>query len=122
MSPLARIRMFVEMSAVELGEAVSVTREMRGSPIQKDADSGLVAAIHKLHEFRRTAEAARGREVPESLVAPGAVEGMLHDGKQFDVRVAEIFDVGNQLVAEFSIAKPAIMIFEIGRASCRERV
>src|SRR5260370_34970436 len=99
MGALARIRMFVEMRAIELGEAVGVTREMRGSPIQKDADAGLVAAIHKLHEFRRTAEAAGGRKVAESLVAPGAVAGMLHEWGEFDVRVVEIFDVGNNLVA-----------------------
>src|SRR5258708_987119 len=87
-----------------------VSREMRGSPIQNDADAGLVTAVHKLHEFRRSAKAAGGGEVAERLVAPRAVVGMLHDGQQLDMRVAEIFDVGNQLVAEFSIAKPAIMI------------
>ena len=35
----------------------------------------------------------------ERLVAPGAVEGMLHDGEQFDVGVAKFFYVGDKLVA-----------------------
>ena len=47
--------------------------------------SGLVAAIDKFHEIGGSAEAAGGGEVAERLVAPGAVEGMLHDGEQFDV-------------------------------------
>ncbi len=49
---LARVGVLVEMGAVELGEAVGVAREVRGSPVQNDADAGLVAAVDELHEFR----------------------------------------------------------------------
>ena len=33
---------------------------------------------------------------------------MLHDGHQFDVRVAHLLHVGNQLVGQFAIGEPAI--------------
>src|SRR5882724_813445 len=111
MSALARIGMFVKMGAVKLRKAVSVARKMRGSPIEKDAKTGLVAAIDEFHELRGSAEAAGGGEVAERLVAPGAVERMLHDGEQFDMCVAEIFDVGDELVAQFAVAQPPIVIF-----------
>src|SRR5258708_39391875 len=70
MGALARIRMFVEMRAIELRKAVGITRKMRGSPIQKDANAGLVTAIHKLHEFRGTAKAAGRGGAAEMAVAP----------------------------------------------------
>ena len=111
MRALARVGVFVEMRAVELREAVRVAREMRGRPIENDAEAGLMAAVDKFHEIGGRAVAAGGGEVAERLVAPGAVEGMLHDGEQLDVRVAEIFDVGDELVAEFAVGEPAIVIF-----------
>jgi len=100
--------MFVEMSAVELGEAVSVTagNARESNPERRPIPAWWQRSTNSMNSGR-TAKAARGpRSSRGGLVAPGAVEGMLHDGKQFDMRVTEIFDVGNQLVAEFSIAKP----------------
>ena len=111
MRALARVGVLVEVAAVKLREAVSVAREMRGSPIENHADAGLVAAVDEFHKFRGRAKAARGRKVAERLVAPGAVIGMLHDGEQFDVGVAEFLNVGDELVAKFAIGEPAIVIF-----------
>src|SRR6202165_3119014 len=99
MRALARVGGLVEMRAVELRKAVSVAREMRRRPIENDAEACLVTAIDKFHEFGRSTVAAGGGKVAERLVAPGAVEGMLHDGEQLDVRVAEILDIGDDLVA-----------------------
>src|SRR5713226_2700734 len=110
MSALARVGVFVEMSAVELGKAMSVAREMRRRPIEKDAEASLVTAVHKFHEFGGSAVAAGGGKVAESLVSPGAVEGMLHDREQLDVRVAEILDVRDELVAELAVGQPAIVV------------
>ena len=111
MRALARIGVFVEMRAVEHAEAMGVAREMRGSPVEKDAEAGLMAAVDEFHELGGRAVAAGGGEVAEGLIAPGAVVGMLHDGEQLDVRVAEIFHVGNELIAEFAVGQPAIVIF-----------
>jgi len=117
MSALAGIGVLVEMGAVELGEAMSVTREMRGGPIQNDAEACLMAAIHEFHEFGGSAVAASGGKVAESLVAPGAVEGMLHDGEQLDVGVTEILDVWDELIAKLAVAQPAIVVLRERGAS-----
>ena len=111
MRALPRIFMFVEMRAVEEGEAVSVARKVRRSPIEEDAEAGLVAAINKFHEVCGRAESAGGGEIAKGLIAPRTVVGMLHDGEQFDVGVAKAFHVGNELVGEFAVAEPAIAIF-----------
>src|ERR1700732_873529 len=100
------------MGAIELSETVGVAREMSGSPIEDDSDSGIVAAVDEIHEVRGRAIAAGGRGraiaaggsvIAQRLVAPGAVEGMLHDGQQFDVGVAEVSYVRDKLIAEFSV-------------------
>src|SRR3989442_1788475 len=110
MRTLSRVGVFVEMRAVELCKAVSVAREMRGSPIENDADAGLVAAVDEFHELSGRAVAAGGGEIAESLGAPGPVVGMLHDGKQLDVSVAEVFDVGDELAGKFAVIQPAIEV------------
>src|SRR5258705_10142138 len=99
------------MGAVEFGEAVRVARKMRGSPIEKDAEARVVAAIDKVHEIGGSAVAAGGGKIADGLVAPGAVEGMLHDGEQLDVGIAEFLYVGDELIAQFAIGEPAAAFF-----------
>jgi len=108
---LTRIGVFVKMCAVKLGEAVRIAGEMGRSPIENDADPRLVRAIDKFHKFSWRAVAAGGGVVAERLIAPGAVVGMLHNGEQLDVGVAHFLDIGNQLVGEFAIGKPAVFLF-----------
>src|ERR1700676_4846452 len=117
MSALSRVGVLVKMRAIELRKAERVAREVRGSPVQKNADAGVVAAVDEFHEFRGRAVAASSGEIANCLIAPGTIEGMFHDGKQFDVGVAEIFDVGNELIAEFAVSEPAIVI--LGNATPR---
>src|ERR1700684_2107092 len=103
--------MFVKVRAIELRETEGIAREMRGSPIQKNADAGVMAAVDEFHEFSGRAIAAGGGEVADRLIAPRTIERMLHEGKQLDVGVAQIFDVRNELVPEFAIGEPAIAFF-----------
>src|SRR5258708_5350447 len=110
MRALARVGMLVKMSTVELREAVSISWKMRWSPIKNHADPGLMAAVHKFHELGGCAEAARGGEVAERLVAPGAVIRVLHDGEQLDVGIAELFYIGNELIAQLAISQPAVVV------------
>ena len=84
---------------------------MARHPVENHADTGLVAPIHELHEFRGSTVAAGDSKIAESLVAPGTVEGMFHDGEQFDVRIAEVFDVRYELLAQLAVAQPAIVVF-----------
>ena len=66
----ARVGVFVERGAVEVDQAVSVAREMRGHPIDNYADARLMAAIDEIHEIFGSAEARRGSEITDHLVAP----------------------------------------------------
>src|SRR5258708_32440754 len=84
---------------------------MRRRPIENAADAILMAAVDEVHEIGGRTEAAGGGVVAEGLVAPGAVEGVLHDGEQFDVGVAKLSDVGDELFGEFAIGEPAIVVF-----------
>ena len=106
MTALARVGMLVQMRAVELGQAVRVTREVRGSPIQNHADACLVKPVHEIHEVFRSAEPAGGRKISQSLISPGTVEGMFHHRHQFHMRVAHLLHVGNELVGEFRVREP----------------
>src|SRR5438034_2640942 len=106
MRALARVGVFVQMAAVELSEAMGVARKMRRSPIENDADTGLMTAVDELHKFRGRAVAARGSEITQRLVAPGSIVRMLHDGEQLSVRVAEFLDVRNKLVGQLAVAQP----------------
>ena len=85
--------MFVEMRAVEVGEAVSVGREVRWNPVEDDADAVLVQVVDQVHEVLRRAVARGGREVSGGLVSPGTVEGMLHHGQKLDVGESHLADV-----------------------------
>src|SRR6201986_3466170 len=99
------------MRAVEFGKAEGVAREVRGRPVENDADAGLVAAVDELHEFSGSAVAAGRRVVADGLGSPRAVEGMLHDRQQLDVRVTEFLHVGNELLGKFAIAEPTVAFF-----------
>ena len=95
---LARVGVFVEGGAVEAPQSVGVAREVAGDPIENHAQAGLMAGVDEIAEVVGSAEARGGRVVAGDLIAPGAGEGVLHDGQQFEVRVAEVAHVGDQAV------------------------
>ena len=110
---LTRIGVLVKMRAIEFGQAVSVARKMRRRPIEEHADAGLMQAIDESHEVVGRAVAAGGREVADGLIAPGAVEGMLHHGHEFDVRKAHFLQVGDQLIRGLAVGEPAISLLGV---------
>jgi hypothetical protein len=85
---LPRVRVFVEMRAVEVGQTVGVGREVRWHPVENDGDAVLVQVIHQVHEILRRAVARSGSEIAGGLVSPGTVEGMLHHRQEFHVSEA----------------------------------
>ena len=93
---LAGVGVLVEVGAVEEAEAVLVGGEVGRHPVQDDADAVLVQVVDQIHEILRRAVAAGGGEVAGGLVAPGAVEGVLHDRQEFDVGEAQALDVLGQ--------------------------
>ena len=83
--------------AVKGGKAVGVGTKTAGHPVHDHADARLVARIDKVHELLRVAVARRGGKVAGRLVAPGAIEGMLHKRHDLDMRVAHIAHVVHKL-------------------------
>jgi hypothetical protein len=97
--PLARVAVLVEVRAVEEAGAVLVGREVDGHPVEEDADAGVMQPLDEDHQVLRRTVAARRREVAGRLVAPRAVERMLHDGEELDVREPHLRRVGGSCSA-----------------------
>ena len=109
---LPRIGMLVQMRAVEHGQSVRVLGKMRGHPVEDHAKSGFVAAVDKMPEIIRVAEAAGGREVAGHLVAPRAVERMLRHGHQLEMREAHLQAVGKETIRQLQIAERTIVLLD----------
>jgi hypothetical protein len=99
--------MFVKMCAVKKGQTVAVAREVRGGPIKNYADAFLMAAVDQELEIAGRAKTAGDREIADCLIAPRAIERVLHDRHHLDVRVAPLLDVGNKLLGKLAIGEPA---------------
>ena len=83
--------------AVKGGKAVGVGAKTAGYPVHDHSDACLVACIDKVHELLRVAVARRGSVVAGRLVAPGAIEGMLHKRHDLDMRIAHVAHVVHEL-------------------------
>ena len=105
---LARVLVLVEARAVELAQAVPVGGEVRGHPVEDDADAVVVEHVDEVHEVLRRPVAARRREVADRLVAPGPVKGVLHDGHDLDVREAHLPDVFGQERGHLPVGQRAV--------------
>ncbi len=107
-----RIGVLEEVGAVEQAEAVRVGREVRGDPVDDHADAAPVERVDHRHQVLGRAVARGRREVAGDLVAPRAVERVLHQRHQLDVREAEVAHVLGELLAELAVA---------ASTSCRSR-
>ena len=111
---LARIGVLVEVRAVEETQAVRIPGEVRRHPVEDHADARLVQVVDEPHEVLRRAVARARREVAGALVAPRAVERVLHDRHQLDVGEAHALRVLGELGREVAVAEEAVGM--IGRA------
>jgi hypothetical protein len=96
------IGVLVQVGAVEQTERPLVGGKMRGHPVQDDPESALVEVVHERHELLRRPVAGRRGEVPGRLVAPRAVERMLHQREELDVgepgALGMLGEAGSQLL------------------------
>ena len=106
---LARIGVFVQCAAVEVGETVCIAREMPRHPVEQHADAGAVAGVDEVAQVVGRAMARGRREVAGGLVAPGVVERMLGDRHQLDVGEAAIAHPGHELVGELAVVQERIV-------------
>src|SRR5581483_1487595 len=91
MEALARISVFVKMSAVEKTQPVAVVGEVRGYPIQNHSNAALVQVINETHEILRRPVTAGGSKVTRNLITPGGVVGMFHHGEELHMGKAHFF-------------------------------
>ena len=107
---LARVLVLVERGAVEAAQAVPVGGEVGGHPVQDDADAVLVEHVDEVHEVLGRAVAAGRREVADRLVAPRAVEGVLHDRQELDVGEAHVPDVFGEDGGHLAVGERAVAL------------
>ena len=105
---------FVQGTAVELIQAVTVLREMGGHPVQNHADAGAVHSINEILEILRSAETAGGRIVSRHLVSPGAVKGMLHHRHQLHVGIPHLRQVRSQHIRDVAVVHIVLSILHGG--------
>ncbi len=97
------VRVFVAGFAIEVVQAELVFREVSRHPVHDDADARLMHLVHESHQVLRGAVAAGGGEIARHLIAPAAIEGVLHDGQQLHVGVAHLGDVRDELVGQLGV-------------------
>ena len=106
----ARVRVLVEVGAVEVDETVGVAREVSRHPVEDDADPAAVERVHEGHEVLRRPVPAGRREGADLLVAPRSVEGVLADRQELHVGVAQVADVVPERLAELPVGEEPVAL------------
>src|SRR5215472_19126790 len=106
----AGIGIFVKRLAVEAGGAILVGREMGWHPVDQQAEPGPMSAIDEAGEAGGIAEAPRGGEEPDGLIAPGGIKGMLANRQQLEMGELHVEGIGDQAIGELVIGEePAVL-------------
>ncbi|OPZ67730.1 MAG: hypothetical protein BWY83_02530 [bacterium ADurb.Bin478] len=100
---LARVRVLVQMRAIEPGQTMAVAREMGGNPIDDHADVVGVQIIDEILKILRRAETGSGRIITGDLIPPGSVQRMLGNGQKLHVGVAHSEQILGELVRQLPI-------------------
>jgi hypothetical protein len=116
MEALARIGVLEQVRAVEGSQSVGVGREVRRHPVEDHADAGLVQHVDQVHQVLRRAVARGRREVAGGLVAPGAVERMLRDRQQLDVRESAFAHMVGERMGDVAIGRQHVVAGPAPRA------
>ena len=104
------VRVFVERCAVIPRKAIAVHCKMHGHKVHDRADARLMQAVDQGFELGGRA-VARGRSKKSCiLVAPRAVERMLGQGQEFDVRKPVFLQIGDEQVSDLIVAVPAVFV------------
>src|SRR6266404_1200138 len=111
MLAFARIRVLVQMSAVEIGQAVPVLWKVSGHPIQNYTYAVAMTVIDEIHEVVGLAVPAGRREVADRLIAPASVVRMFSHRQQLDVRVAHLLHILDEVVSKLTVVEIAASLF-----------
>ena len=102
--------------SIKVVQAEAILREVGGHPVHDDTDAGLMHLVHKGHEILGGAVAAGGGKIARDLVAPAAVEGILHHGQKLHMGVAHLPDIGDQLVGQLGIVIGNLLVLQLPAA------
>ena len=105
--------MLVAAAAVEAAQADFIPREVCGYPVEDHADSRLMQPVDQPHEPFGVAEAGGCGVIACDLIAPRAVEGMLHHGQKLHMRVAHVRYIGDQLVGDLLIGQHGLVLVQL---------
>ena len=112
------VGMLVERGPVEAAQREVIGREVRGDPVEDHPDPRVVQDIDHCREVGGGPEARGGRVVARHLVAPRAVERVLGERQELDVREPQLPAMGRQLLSRLAVPKPAA----VGMAAPRSEV
>ena len=94
------------VGAVELRERPGVAREVRGHPVDDDADARLVQRVDEEPEVVGRAEPRGRRVVRGDLVPPRAAERVLGDRQELHVGEPHVGHVGGELAGQLAVGQP----------------
>ena len=77
---------------------------MPGHPVQNDPQPRPVAPVDEVHQVLRPAVPAGGGEIPRHLIAPRAVQRVLHHRHELNVGVAHVLRVGDQRIRQLPVS------------------
>src|SRR5690349_11439608 len=105
---LARIRVLIQMRSIEVAESRSIFGEVRGNPVQENANTLLMHIIDEELKIFWCPIAARRCIIARHLVAPRSIKGIFRDGQEFDMCKTQMLDVSRQLYRQLTIGQEAI--------------
>ena len=104
--PLLIIRL-VKGLPVEMTQSLIVLAEMARHPVHDDGNAVFMGLVYQIHEVLRFAVAAGYRIIACSLIAPGAIIGMLTEGHELQMGVMHILHVLDELISQLPVAQVA---------------
>src|SRR6185295_11087489 len=100
---LARLRVLVEMCAVELRQREGVAWEMRRHPVEYHAEAATVQIVDEPGEILRRPIAMRRGKKSGDLITPRAIERMLRQRHHLDVRETHLDGIVGELRGKLAI-------------------
>ena len=110
------VAQLVAARAVELVESVAVLREVGGHPVEDHTDVCSVAGVDQHSKLLRRAVAVRRCVVTRHLIAQRRIVGIFHQRHEFDVRIAHVLHIGDQLRRQLLIAEVTAVVVPLPRA------
>ena len=106
-----RVCMFISGFSSETGEGIVILWKVRRHPVEKDTNTFLMTGIDEVTEVIGRAMARSRRKISRYLVTPGFIQGMFTDRQQFDMRIAQFLDPGDQFLGQLPpLIKTAIFM------------